>query len=216
MSTEPISPGTLKPPPRSALGLPAGSIRALLALLVTGMISLLIALPPHDPVRKIPPYLFYLLFIVVTHFFAAHGHSIRHVRGSPSPLYLPRGLVRLLILVGLAGSVTFAMIRDQPAFLAEMEATMQELTKPPYLLLPVYVLGGFFLGVIVRTLVGRDNPSPAIQDIEAWFALIAILLMCIAAFIKFVIETSLWEPLSWPEFEAIVAAVVAFYFGERS
>src|SRR5262249_22269097 len=137
MSTEPIQPGTLKPPPRSALGLPAGSIRAILALLVTGMISLLIALPPHDPPRVIPPYLFYLLFIAVVHFFAAHGHSIRHFRGSPSPLYLPRGLVRLLIIAALSGSVAYAMVRDQPAFEAQMSETLKKLTDRDYLFLPV-------------------------------------------------------------------------------
>jgi hypothetical protein len=216
MSTEPIEPGTLKPPPRSALGLPAGSIRAILALMVTGMISLLVALPPHDPPRQIPPYLFYLLFLCVAHFFAAHGHSIRHVRGSPSPLYLPRGLVRLLLIAALSGSVAYAMVRDQPAFQAQMSETLKKLTEPDYLYLPVVVMAGFFVGVIVRTIVGRENPSPALQDIEAWFALIAILLMCIDALIKFVIYTSVWEPPDLPTWESVIAAVVAFYFGERS
>jgi hypothetical protein len=214
MSTEPIAPGTLKPPPRSALGLPAGSVRALLALLVAGMISLLIALPQDRPQpRLIPPYLFYLLFIAVIHFFAAHGHSIRHVRGSPSPLYLPAGLIRLVILAALVGSVTFAMVRDQPAFLAQMEATLNELKEQPYL--PVVILSGFFVGVIVRTLIGQQNRSPAMQDIEAWFALISVMLICIDALIKFVIYTSVWEPPNLPTWEAIIAAVVAFYFGER-
>ena len=212
MSTDPNSPGTLKPPPRSALGLPAGSIRAVLALLIAGMISLLIALPPKDPPRQIPPYLFYLLFIAVAHFFAAHGHSIAHARG-PSPLYLPRGTVRLLILAGLAGSVAFAMFRNQDQFLRQMTDMLAEVAKQPYL--PVVVLSGFFVGAIVRALVSHARRSPAIHDIEAWFALISVLLIVTDAFIKFVIYESIWEPPNWPTWEAIIAAVVAFYFGER-
>jgi hypothetical protein len=214
MSTEPISPGTLKPPPRSALGLPAGSIRALLALMVTGMISLLIALPPmQDHPRQIPPYLYYLLFIAVAHYFAARGQASAQSRHWPAPLYLPRGSVRLLILVMLVGSVTYSMIRDQPAFLDQMTASLKEVANQPFL--PVVLLSGFFLGTIVRAVVGHENRSPALHDIEAWFALISVMLICIDAMIKFVIYTSVWEPPNLPTWEAIIAAVVAFYFGER-
>jgi hypothetical protein len=213
MSTEPISPGTLKPPPRSALGLPAGSIRALLTLMVTGMISLLIALPPRDPPRLIPPYLFYLLFIAIAHYFAARGHASPESRRWPAPLYLPRGSVRLLLLVMLVGSVTYAMTRDQPAFQDQMTKSLEEVVQQPFL--PVYLLSGFFLGTIVRALVSHENRSPAIHDIEAWFALISVMLICIDALIKFVIYTSLWEPPNPTTWEAIIAAVVAFYFGER-
>jgi hypothetical protein len=213
MSTEAFSPGTLKPPPRSALGLPAGSIRALLALMVTGMISLLIALPPMDPPRQIPPYLFYLLFIAVAHYFAARGHASPESRHWPAPLYLPRGSVRLLIVAGLAGSVGYAMFRDQAAFQDQMTRSLEEVVKQPFL--PVVLLSGFFLGVIVRAVIGQENRSPAVHDIEAWFALISVMLMCIDALIKFVIYTSVWEPPNLPTWEAIIAAVVAFYFGER-
>jgi hypothetical protein len=212
MSSEPISPGTLKPPPRSALGLPAGSVRAVLALIISGMISLLIALPPKDPPWQIPAYLFYLLFIAVAHFFAAHGHSIGQARG-PSPLHLPRGTVRLLILAMLVGSVTFAMLRDQAAFLDQMTYTLRKIPDQPYL--PVVVLSGFFVGVIVRAVVSHERRSPAMQDIEAWFALISVLLICIDALIKFVINPSMWEQVDLPTWEAIIAAVIAFYFGER-
>ena len=213
MSTVPIEAGTLKPPPRSALGLPAGSIRAILALMVAGMISLLIALPPRDPPRMIPPYLFYLLFIAVAHFFASHGHSIAQVRGYPSPLYLPRGTVRLLILASLAGSVSFALFRDQGAFLEQMHTMLEGVAQQT--ILPVVVMSGFFIGVIVRALVSHEVRSPAVHDVEAWFALISVMLISIDALAKFVIYTSLWEPPDWSTWEAIIAAVVAFYFGER-
>src|SRR5262249_46614276 len=147
MSTAPIAPGSLKPPPRHALGLPAGSVRAVLALLVVGMISLLIALPPTTPPRQIPPYLFYLLFIILGHFFAAHGHSIGHIPGQPSPLYLPRGLVRLAIIAALVGATVYSAVRDEEALKDQMQFSLQKITEQPFL--PLVLLGGFLLGVIV-------------------------------------------------------------------
>jgi hypothetical protein len=181
--------------------------------MITGMISLLIAMPPRDPPWTIPPYLLYLLFLAIGHFFASHGHSIARARHWPSPLYLPRGSVRLLIIAMLAGSVAFAMVRDQAAFIDQMTATMRKIPDQPFL--PVVVLGGFFVGVIVRAIVGHENRSPALHDIEAWFALIAVMLICIDALIKFVVNPSVWEPLDLPSWESVIAAVVAFYFGER-
>ena len=59
-----------------------------------------------------------------------------------------------------------------------------------------------------------EDPT-AMHDIEGWFALISVLLICIDAVIKFVINPSVWEQVDLPSWEAIIAAVVAFYFGER-
>src|SRR5262245_66574110 len=79
---------------RQPLGLPAGSVRALLALMVMGMIWTLMLLPEEQHV-KIPLYLFYLMFLILGHYFAAHGHTIRGPKTGPaSPLHLPRGTIR--------------------------------------------------------------------------------------------------------------------------
>ena len=56
---------------RQPLNLPAGSIRALLVLMVLGLIWALMLLPEERGVQ-IPLYLFYLMFLLLGHFFAAH------------------------------------------------------------------------------------------------------------------------------------------------
>src|SRR5260370_41974989 len=101
---QPASPGRVIRPgaqgARQQLGLPAGSVRALLTFMILGLIWALMLLPEEKEV-KIPLYLYYLMFLILGHFFAAHGHSIASpATGTASPLYLPRGTLRILIIVG--------------------------------------------------------------------------------------------------------------------
>ena len=88
-----------RPARRYALGLPRGSVRAILALMVVVLICVLILLSPtkNKPI-PIPPYLLYLLFMVLGHLFAVHGHGHGAAAAEPAPLHLPRGFIRLFIL----------------------------------------------------------------------------------------------------------------------
>src|SRR5215469_8506060 len=103
MSTIPLS------AKRHALGLPAGSVRAAHTLIIVGL-SCAMLLVNTTPVRPIPPYLIYLLFMVLGHYFA---HRSGAVAGSGyHPLYLPRGFVRLIVMVALIGTVVWCLHND--------------------------------------------------------------------------------------------------------
>src|SRR5207253_2180261 len=92
------SPTLSRPIRRHPLGLPAGSVRALLTFIVLGLIWALMY--QHD---DIPPYLFYLMFLIIGSFFAAHGHTISVPgSGAAAPLHMPRGSLRALIILGFA------------------------------------------------------------------------------------------------------------------
>jgi hypothetical protein len=208
-------------PPRHALGLPAGSIRAILALFVVGLICALTLIPSPDPEhpRPLPAYLLYLLFMVLGHYFAAHGNTIHgRGQGGPSPLHLPPGVVRFIIVAGLMATFTWARLNNPEVLKKQLQASVATMQDYPFL--PLVILGGFLVGVVVRTIVGRKNPPYWWQDIEAWFALIAILLFCIALIIHLIIDPSLVangrEPLNLPNWEGFLAGIVAFYFGARS
>src|ERR1700723_2479790 len=95
---------TAAPPPqtRHALGLPAGSVRALLAFGVLGLSWLLVWRYGQNN-EKLPLafiYLQYLGVLILAHFFAAHGGTIGPHTGTRSPLALPRYTVRLLLVAG--------------------------------------------------------------------------------------------------------------------
>jgi hypothetical protein len=202
-------------PARHALGLPAGSIRAILALLVVGLVCALLLIPIRGQYVALPPYLLYLLFMILGHYFAAHGNTIyRRGQGGASPLYLPSGVVRFVIVVGLVATIGWKWVNHADVLAQQIEKSVEGIRDQPYL--PLVLLAGFFLGVVVRTIVGRQNPPYWWQDIEAWFALIAVIGLCVEVFIRLIINPTLSEPLNLPNWEGFLAGIVAFYFGARS
>lgn len=223
MSIVPIPPqGTfpaLKPAPRHALGLPAGSIRALLALSVLGLLWLLALQPwPGQPGAayeiKLPSAfmdLQILMVLILAHFFAAHGHTIRTGGAGRSPLGLPRGSVRFLLLAGYLALAAFLYYK-QPTF---------EYPSTSAIILLLVLASGFFLGHVltgaVRTLWGGVLPY-WFQDVQAWVALLAIGSMGVLLVIMLFINPSLPQEVQVsPQWvEAILAALVGFYFGARS
>lgn len=200
---------------RHALGLPAGSIRALHVLIIVGLTCTLIAWPGERAV-VIPPYLIYLIFLMLGHYFASHGVSIAtRDSGQPSPLFLPGGTVRILVMLALGGAIGWKLYQNPDGLQRQFETSMQALAEQP--LLPALILGGFFAGVILRTLVGRTNPPQWLQDFEAWISILALVGLGAAAMIHLIIVPSLQVPwLELPMWEGILGAVIAFYFGERS
>ncbi len=203
------------PIPRHPLGLPAGSVRAILALLVFGLIWALLLIPGQ---RRIPLYLYYLMFLILGHYFAVRGHSPRlRGTGQHPPLYLPRGSIRFILLAGSAAVIGYGLYR-YPDFLDRMIPAVVE--QP--LLLPV-VIGAFFVGVLVawfgrHLLLRPGGVPPWFQDCLAWVSLIGVIGLTAELLIRLVINPTL-EPgkeLHLPHWEGFLAAVVAFYFGARS
>jgi hypothetical protein len=215
-----MSTAVATPPPRHALGLPAGSIRALLALGVLGYLWVL-ALTPGDEGRPLWAtqraslsfiYLQFLMVLIIAHFFASHGGNIGPQVSRRSPLGLPRGSVRLLILGGYLGLAYYLYVHETKFELPD--------TGPILLMLGV-LLTAFFLGHLITGMVrflGRGTLPYWFQDIQAWFALIGLLLMGVIVIVRLAINTSLPmdKQLDLNVTESILAGVVGFYFGARS
>jgi hypothetical protein len=202
------------PAKRYALKLPAGSVRAIHVLALVGLICAIILIPGN---KTIPPYLIYLLFLMLGHYFAAHGVTIAtRDDPAPSPLYLPGGTVRFFIVIALVGCVGWKLYDNPQGLIDQFKASLELLKNEPFL--PLVILGGFLLGVIVRSILARITPPAAFHDIEAWVSLMAMIAIVVAGMIHLVIEPSLeWEEkLYLPVWESFVGGVVAFYFGERS
>jgi hypothetical protein len=201
---------TVTTPRRHALGLPAGSVRATHLLIVVGIVCATLLIPSQRP-EAIPSYLVWLLLLMLGHYFA-------HRSGASSedeshPLYLPRGCIRFLVIVALAGTIGWNIYHSPERLEQNFNATIDGLKNDPWM--PLLVLGGFFAGVLVRAVVGREAPY-ALQDLEAWLSLISTLALAIAAIIHLVINPSLSAHVELPHWWGFIAVVVAFYFGERS
>src|SRR5437879_6501759 len=106
-------PNSRRLPTRHPLGLPAGSIRAMMALGVLGMLWAIVLATKDGHLPLFFVYLLYLLILILAHYFAAHGVSIARVPGERSPLGLPRGSIRFLLLAGIIGLVVWFYYHQQ-------------------------------------------------------------------------------------------------------
>lgn len=220
---------------RYPLGLPAGSVRALLSMLVVGLIIALIIISSNKTTSfaaeagkeltveeikehaiRIPPYLAYLLFLMLGSYFASQGGSINRSRGESSPLYLPRGSTRVILFASFAGVLAWKIATDPVGIEAQWLKSVDEMKLEPFLAL--YILVGFFVGILLKTIVGRDAQSYAYQDLIAWFSLICVMGMTVSVIVELVINPTLTErlPLDLTSFNAVLGAGIAFYFGVRS
>jgi hypothetical protein len=206
-----------EPYQRHPLGLPAGSVRALLALMVFGLIWALWLLP-EDKVQPVPLYLYSLMFLILGSYFAARSSGgTTPAAGSRHPLFLPRGTFRTLFLLGFAAALGWGFYSD-PNFQARLKPAIPE--QP---LQPLILLVAFFVGIVVsrfgrRFLSGPTGAPPWFQDLLAWVSLLAMLGLGFEVIILLVINPTM-DPsrqLDLPHWEGFLSAVIGFYFGARS
>lgn len=202
---------------RFAFGLPSGSVRAILALLILGNACALVAVRPDQP---IPAYLRDLMFLILGHYFA-----LRRVQGEPSqaeppPLFLPRGTVRVLIFLGFSAVIGLLVYRGAPWRPSESPAAFTLL-----------LIAGFLLGVVFRK-VGEWRESwtgrrtyRLFSDLRAVVTILSALILIALAWnqvYQFLpdarpqLPERAGAPLGEIGFEYFLSAIIGFYFGARS
>jgi hypothetical protein len=199
-------------PPRHPLGLPAGSIRGLLALAVLAMLWTVVLTSLGKQLPLLYVYLQYLMVLIFAHYFAAHGNTIGYPYSDRQPLGLPRGSVRTFLILGFAGLVAW------------MAYHKQDYQVPPTtsFLIPIILVCGFLLGFFltrVMRVVGGGQPPYWFQDIEAWAAIVGMLGLVGEVLIQVFINPTLSDEqlyINATYLETGLAAVVGFYFGARS
>jgi hypothetical protein len=171
------------------------------------------------PNREVPDYLRDLLFIIMGHYFAARRRSGPAEDPGPPPLYLPRGSVRLFLVVG---SVAVAVVLFQRGQLSALDNNPGVVT--------LLLIGGFLLGVALHT-VGtwwkdRGHHTPrVVEDLRALISIAAAVGLAILVWNHVLVlfptdsvDALLTSRVHLGRFgiEHVLAAVVGFYFGSRS
>ena len=208
-SASTTTPPQPSPRPRHPLGLPAGSIRALLTLMTVGFIV-------AQTVRGQPIGLLWseALMIVLAHYFAYR----RFVPLSPAvreqlkaagliddelqPLYLPQHSLRIVIVLAFVGLGVF-LYREQRLF-------------EPAAIAVLGSVGAYFLGIAfnaVAALWRRRHPGPRSMFWDDLKALVTLLAMTAAI----TVQVAGWLPLIpfGEKLEALPLALMLFYFGSR-
>ena len=210
------------PPRRHAWGLPAGSVRALLALAVLGLLWVIALFHPHGETlseadKHLPMILLslqILMVLILAHFFTAHGKSIgRHLTGA-SPLGLPGGSVRFLLAAGYIGLSAFL-------FYHRADFELPEKTSLWSLLLElVVVVVSYFIGMVISSgvrMVWGDPPPGPYLDLEAWVALLALLGLGGVVLIHVINRSvSAEHQIPLDVAQAVLSGLIGLYFGARS
>lgn len=187
-----------------ALGLPAGSVRALLALGVVGTVSGLII---RDPGTPLPDHLESLLFVVIGHYFAARGQAVAHPDSGPPPLFLPRGSVRLLLVAALVTVGVLVFRQDG----------IQALRGLFTLILAFAFLLGLLLARVARWVARRrTRPSRWFADLQAIVGLLAVAALALQLFVGGVLPGPETLGVGRIGVEQGLAGLIGFYFGARS
>src|SRR5579864_3608354 len=148
-----------KDKPRHPLGLPPGSVRSVLAVMIGGLFWA-IALMPESKNVSIPLFLYFVL-IPIALFFFAHGRTIG--KDWPHPWNLPRGTFRALIILITVGGIGLHYYLYGHGPWERFVPIAGDLAAWPKLLLATIV--GLGLGRILGH--GPWHHSAAFQDIQA-------------------------------------------------
>jgi hypothetical protein len=192
------------------LGLPAGSIRALLTIMTVGFVTLQTARG-----ERVGLLWFESLMIVLAHYFTSRRlvqmpRELRErlvaegvLEAEPNPLYLPRYTLRLLII---GAFVALAL------YLARNGRLLDPVAVPIFI-----AVGSYFLGIVFHAALawwqrwrGTTGASTRFDDVRALLTLAAIALVI-------VLQLTDWQAAipHADKLEALPLALMLFYFGSR-
>jgi len=201
------SPLSVPVPPKPPLGLPTGSVRAILALLLAGTLW-------YTILRGIPPeaILVESALLVVAFYFGVRSTSpvtpLSKLAAAPEapkarqPLYLPRGFVRTILAVGFLGVIAYVVVRGgsiDPALVLILQVIVS------------YVVGyAISLVLLRRARAGKELGRAA----RALRNLISLAAIGITAGVSWTIATGRFDLV--PDYmQNGLAWTIAFYFGSR-
>lgn len=195
------------PPEYHPFGLPMGTVRGFISVLICSFFWIVLLLPEGREI-KAPLAHFFLLTLV---FLAFASHPGRFA-DEPTP-FLP-WLMRVLFVGGSIAVVAYVGYEYPGRLSDRLTPKAEEVAQWPIQL--ATLAGGFGAGLFLRFVMGRN--SPPFQTMRAWVSLIAMLVLIGETVLQFLIlpNSAPRDPNSLKVWEGIVTATVAAYFGMRA
>jgi hypothetical protein len=201
--TTPLPPGYVTEYP--TFGLPTGSVRGLLSVLICSFFWIVLLLPPDSTITA-PLGHFFLLTLV---FLAFASHPAPEARTRTLPW-----VMRLLFVGGSVAVVAFAVVQNPHQTAARLTPSKDDITQWPVLL--GCLAGGFGVALFLRFVMGRN--SELFMTLRAWVGVVAMLLLLAETILQFLVLPTVANknPEAIAVWEGILIAVVAAYFGSRA
>lgn len=189
-------------------GLPQGTVRGFLSVLICSFFWIVLLLPEMTP-AKIPIAHFFLLTLVFLAF-----ASNPHVADLSLPV-LP-WLMRLIFVGGSVAVIAYIGYQFPGRLSERLTPNPAEITQWPTLLATLSF--GFAGGIFLRYVMGPR--SHTFQSLRAWIGVLAMICLVAETVIQFAIIPNLETPPDPAKgmrvWEAIVVGLVAAYFGTRA
>lgn len=208
MSVDPNPYGNVRHP----YGLPMGTVRGFMSLLICSFFWVYLLLPDAAdgrPAQTAPLAHFFLLTLV---FLAFASNPFPH--DSSASDFLP-WLLRLLFVGGSVAVVAYVGFTEPRRLMVRLTPHPEDIYQWPVLL--ATLAGGFAFGLFAR-FAFRRVASELFMTIRGWVGVIAMLLLVSETVFQFLIRPSVGpiDPDAMKVWEGTIIAFVAAYFGTRA
>ena len=194
--------------PRQPFGLPLGTVRAFLSLLICGFFWVVMLWPDANTAPR-PLLAHYFMLMLV--FLAFSPYSKGAAVEDESSRWLPR-LLRFLAVAGTVGVVGLALAQNHMQLKDRITPDPQEVKDwwVPFL---ATTAGAYAAGLTVRFLLGRENP--VFQSLRAWLSVAGMLLL-FGEIVFWVAVANAQEKPDIHILQGFNLAFIAAYFGTRA
>jgi hypothetical protein len=188
-------------------GLPSGSVRGVLSVLICSFFWIVLLYPPDVKVQ--PPLAHFFLLTLVFLAFASHPFP-----GPDARTHMLPWLLRVLFVGGSVVVVAFAVYKDPQLAADRLTPNKDEIAQWPVLL--GCLAGGFGVALFLRFVLGRH--SEIFMTLRAWIGVIAMLLLLVETILQFLVLPNVTDknPEAVKIWEGVIIAFVAAYFGSRA
>jgi hypothetical protein len=194
--------------PRHPFGLPLGSVRGFMSLLICGFFWLVLLWPGDAVVKPLLGHFFLLALVLMA--FASSPTAAAEGESSP---FLP-WLLRVLFVGGSVAVVLFCLFQYPERLQSRLTPDPDEfrLWWGPFL---ATMAIGFSAGLFVRFVLGREHPL--FQTFRAWLSVVGLVMLVLEIGLFVMFTTSENKQADFLRYwQAVELAFVSAYFGTRA
>ncbi len=194
---------------RQPFGLPAGSVRGFLSLLICLFFWVVLLWPSNAVAKPLLGHFFMLALVLMAFASSPSAHA-----GNRDTSFTP-WLMRILFVGGSVVVVAITLVKDPAQFSQRLTPDVEEFRNWWGTFLGV-TAGGFAFGLLLRSVFGRDNPI--FLTVRAWLSVVSMVMLAIelALFVAFTSSDSSKPEAFMRYWQSFEVAAVAAYFGTRA
>lgn len=194
--------------PRHPFGLPLGSVRGFLSLLIVGFFWIVLLWPDEQRSKPLLGHYFMMALVLLTF----SPYSKAGARPEDGPQFLP-WILRWFTVLGTIAVISFVAVR-YPDRLSRLTPDPLEFQQwwGPFL---ATTAGGFAFGKGIRHLLGAT--TPLFTTLRSWFSVVGMLMLVLEMIFFVAVTTTEGNTEDFAHYwQAFELAIVAAYFGTRA